>query len=54
MLTNATSIAIWNRNKVVVTLAITVLGFIVALHMHSKSLPLNPAEDPKSHINVVW
>ena len=40
------SIAIWNRNKVVVTLAITVWGISVVSHIQSKHLPLTlPGED---------
>lgn len=38
VLIDAASIAIWNRNKVVVTLSITVLGISVAFHLQSKSL----------------
>ena len=38
VLIDAASIAIWNRNKVVVTLSITVLGISIAFHLQSKSL----------------
>jgi hypothetical protein len=51
---NAISIAMWNKNKAIMTLAIIVSGIIVAFHLHSKSLPLNPRKDLKSHINVDW
>jgi len=54
VLINTISIATWNRNKVVATLAIIVLSVIVALHLHRKPFPLNPAEDLKSHSNGDW
>jgi hypothetical protein len=48
-------IAIWKRNKVVVTLAITVWGISIAFHFQSKSLCLTPsAEDLESHTKMVW
>ena len=52
VLINAASIAIWNKNKVVVTLTIIVWGTSVGFHLRSKSLPLAPVEDLESHINV--
>ena len=49
------SIAIWNRNKVAVILAITVWVITVAFHLQSKFLPLTPsAEDPESQTNMIW
>lgn len=39
MLIDADSIAIWDRNKIVVILAITALGVTIAFHLNSKSLP---------------
>ena len=54
-LIDVASIAIWNRNKVVVTLAITVWGTSIAFHLRSKSLSLTAsAEDLESYTNVVW
>jgi hypothetical protein len=41
------SIAMWNKNKAVMMLAIIVSGIIVAFHLHSQSLPLNSAERPE-------
>ena len=40
VLIDATSIAIWNGNKVVVTLVITVWVTSIGFHVQSKSLPL--------------
>jgi len=45
VLIDATSIAIWNRNKVVATVAIIVWGIIFGTHLHSKFLLLIPAKD---------
>jgi hypothetical protein len=45
VLINGISIAIWNRNKVVVTLTIIAWGTSVGFHLHSKFLPLVPVED---------
>jgi hypothetical protein len=53
VLINAASIAIWNRNKVVVTLTIIVLGTSIGFHLRSKFFPLAPVEDLESRINVV-
>jgi hypothetical protein len=53
MLTNAASVAIWNRNKVVVTLTIIVWGTSIGFHLHSKFLPLAPVKDLESRINVI-
>jgi hypothetical protein len=50
VLIDTASIAIWNRNKVVVTLAITVWGTSGAFHIQSKPIPLTaPVEDLESH-----
>jgi hypothetical protein len=43
VLIHAASIAIWNRNKVIVTLAITVWGISAAFHVQSKPLPPHPS-----------
>ena len=53
VLINAASIAIWNKNKVVVPLTLIVWGTTVGFHLHSKSLPVTPVEDLESRINVV-
>ena len=45
ILTNTASIAICNRNKVVVTLTFIVWGASIGFHLHSKFLPLAPVED---------
>ena len=52
MLTNPASIAICNRNKVVVTLTTIVWGTGIGFHIHSEFLPLAPVETPESRINV--
>ena len=50
---NVASIAIWNRNKVVVALAMIIWGISIGFHLHSKSLPFVPsAEDLEFHTNV--
>jgi hypothetical protein len=55
VLIGAASIAIWDRNKVIVTLAITVWAATIAFHLHSKSLRFAPSgENLKSHPNVIW
>jgi hypothetical protein len=46
VLINASSVAIWNRNKVVVTLTIIVWGISIASHLRSKFLPLTPVVNP--------
>ena len=54
MLINAASIAIWNKNKVVVPLTLIVWGTTVGFHIRSKSLPVAPVDlDLESHIPVV-
>jgi hypothetical protein len=53
VLINAASIAIWNRDKVVVTLTIIVWGTSIGFHLHGQFLPLAPVEDLESHINVI-
>jgi hypothetical protein len=53
VLIDAISIAIWNRNKVVVTLTIIAWGTGIGFHLYSKLLPLVPVEDLESCINVV-
>jgi hypothetical protein len=53
VLINAARIAIWNRNKVVVTLTIIVWGTSIGFHLYSKFLPLAPVEDLEFRINVV-
>ena len=51
----AISIAIWNKNKAIMILAITVSATSIAFHLHSESLHLNSAEYLKSFIiNVDW
>jgi hypothetical protein len=40
VLIDTTSIAIWNKNRVVVTLAVIVWGISVVSHIQSKALPL--------------
>jgi hypothetical protein len=58
VLIDTTSIAIWNKHKVAVTLAITVWGVDVIFHIQSKPLPLpSPVEDLDLidfYTNVVW
>jgi hypothetical protein len=53
VLINASSTAIWNRNKVVMTLTIIVWGTSIAFHLRSKFRPLAPVEDLESRINMV-
>ena len=54
MLKNFASIAIWNRNKVAVALAMIVWLINLGFHVYSKSLPLIPsADDLKCHTNAV-
>ena len=54
VLKNFASIAIWNRNKAAVALAIIVWGTNIGFHIYSKSLPLIPsAEDLKCHTNAI-
>ena len=51
----AISIAIWNKNKAIMILAVTVSATSIAFHLHSESLRLNSAEYLKSFImNVDW
>ena len=52
MLIYAASIAIWNKNKAVVTLTLIVWGTAAGFNLHSKSLPVAPVEDLESHKNV--
>ena len=57
VLINTASIAIWNKNKVVVTLAIIVWGISFVSHVQSKALPLTAlAKDLESefHTTVGW
>ena len=50
VLIDIASIAIWNRNKFVVTLAIAVWGISAAFHIQSKPLPFTlPLEELESH-----
>ena len=44
-LKNVASIAIWNRNKVAVTLAMTVWVVSIGFHLHSKSLHFVPSTE---------
>ena len=53
VLISVASIAIWKRNKVVVTLTVVVWGTGIGFHFYSKFLPLSPVEDLESHINMV-
>jgi len=53
VLTNAASIAIWDRNKVVVRLTIIVWGTSIGFHLYSEFLLLAPVEDLESHMNLV-
>ena len=53
VLIDTASIAIWNRNKVVVTLTTITWGTSIGFHFHSKFLPPAPVEDLESRINVV-
>jgi ABC-type transporter lipoprotein component MlaA len=50
MLIDAASIAIWNKNKVVVTLTIMVWGTGIGFHFYSKFLNLVPIEDLESRM----
>ena len=53
MLTNVASIAIWNRNKVVVALAMIVMGTSIGFHLQGKFVSSFPsAEDLKLHTNM--
>ncbi len=55
MLINAASIAIWNRNKVVIAMAMTIWGTSIGFHLYSECRLLIPyAEDLESHTNAVW
>jgi hypothetical protein len=57
-LIDTASIAIWNKHRVAVMLAITVWGIDVVFHIQSKPLHLtSPEEDPdlmEFHIHAVW
>ena len=44
LIDTAISIAIWNKNRVVVILAIAVWGATIAFHLLSKSFPFIPSE----------
>jgi hypothetical protein len=46
VLINASSVAIWNGNKVVVALTIVVWVTSIAFHLRSKFLPLAPVVNP--------
>jgi hypothetical protein len=53
VLIDAASIAIWNRNKVVVALTTIVCVICIGFHLQSKSLLLTPStEYLESHTNV--
>jgi hypothetical protein len=53
VLINVASIAIWNRNKVVVALAMIVWGISIGFHLRSESLSFAlSAEDLESHTNM--
>ena len=53
MLITIASVAIWDRNMVVMTLTVIVWGTSIGFHLYSKLLPLVPVEDMESHINVI-
>ncbi len=54
-LTNVPSIAIWNRDKVAVALAVALWGVNIGFHLRSKSLSLTSStEDLVFDTNVVW
>ena len=53
-LINAARIAIWNRNKVAIVLAMTVWVLSIGFHLNSKSHPFVPSsEDLKSNNKCV-
>jgi len=52
MLIDTARIAIWNRNKVVVTLSITAWVISAAFHIKSLSLSPTPAGDLEFHLNL--
>jgi hypothetical protein len=47
------SIAIWNRNKIVTTLSITIWGISTAFHIKSKPLPTLAIKDLEFYSNSV-
>ena len=47
VLITITSVAIWDRNKVVVTLTVIVWGASIGFHLYGKFPPLTPVEDPE-------
>jgi hypothetical protein len=53
MLTTSASIAIWNKNKVVVAITIIVWMTSIGFHIRSKFLPLTPVKDLESCIYVI-
>ena len=55
-LIDTTSFAIWNKNKVVVMLAVVVWGIGIVSHIQSKALPITSCTyfESEFHTTVVW
>lgn len=53
-LIEASSVAIWNNNKLVIGIAITAWVANVSVIILGKFLLLSPTEVPESHTNVIF
>jgi hypothetical protein len=55
-LIDTTRFAIWNKNKVVVMLAVVVWGIGIVSHIQSKALPITSCTyfESEFHTTVVW